>query len=87
MTGKNVVKALGLGPLGLNVRTSMNMARFLLSLIVLVFGALILADGVLGWVADTSLFFGEEPPLAKFLVGLVFIMIAASLMPRTESVD
>ena len=72
---------------GLGVRTPMNVVRFLSSLIILVLGALALTDGILGWVADTSLFFEEEPALSKFLVGLVFIMIAASLLPRTESAD
>jgi hypothetical protein len=82
-----MVKALGLDPRGAIAKNSTNMARFLSSLIVLVVGALILADGVLGWVANTSLFLEEEPPLSKFLVGLILILIAAYLMPRTEAVD
>lgn len=58
------------------------MVRFAASLIVLVLGAVMLAEGVLGWVAGTSLFFEGVDPSFKFVVGFLFIVLAASIMPR-----
>lgn len=54
-------------------------------LIVLIFGAVLLVDGALGWVAETSIF-EEANPLFEAVIGLVFILLAASFIMKTESI-
>jgi uncharacterized membrane protein len=71
----------------LSIRTPLDIMQFLGSLIVFVIGTLILADGVIGWSSNGSFFLDDEPPLARFLVGLLLVMIATFLMPRTESMN
>jgi len=58
----------------------MDIMSFGLGIIVLVLGALMLAEGVLGWVTGASLFFEGVNPSFKFVVGLIAIVSTSSLM-------
>jgi hypothetical protein len=46
----------------------------------MVIGALMLAEGVLGWVTGASLFYGGVNPSFKFAVGFITIVLSAHLL-------
>jgi len=50
----------------------------------IVLGALMLAEGVLGWVTNTSLFFEDVNPAFKFVVGFIAIVLAAPLLEESR---
>jgi len=62
------------------LRTSMNVGRFAAGLIVIVLGALMIAEGVLGWVTGTSLFYEGVNHSFEFVVGFIAIVLGASLL-------
>ncbi len=51
------------------------------SIILIVLGALLLAEGVLGTLNGTTLFFGGVNRGFEFIMGLVTVIVGASLMP------
>jgi len=58
----------------------MNVGRFAAGLIVIVLGALMLAEGVLGWITGTSLFYEGINHSFEFVVGFIAIVLAAPLL-------
>jgi hypothetical protein len=54
--------------------------RMVTGLIAMVIGALMLAEGVLGWVTGTSVFYEGVNPSFKFAVGLITIVSSAHLL-------
>mgnify|MGYP001148243341 CR=1 FL=1 len=56
--------------------------RFVAGLIAIVLGALMIAEGVLGWVTDQSLFYSGVNPSFKFAVGFIVIVLAAHLLEK-----
>lgn len=63
---------------------SVFLMRFGADLIVIVLDALMLAEGVLGWVSNTSLFYEGVNPSFKFVVGFIAVVLAASLMEKEK---
>ena len=53
-----------------------------LQVIAVVLGALMIAEGTLGWVTDRSLFYPGVNPTFKFVVGLLVVVLAAPLLDR-----
>lgn len=58
------------------------MNRFVAGMIALVIGALMVAEGTLGWVTGASLFYPGVNPTFKFAVGFVVIVLAAHLLEK-----
>ena len=58
----------------------MNVGRFAAGLIVIALGALMIAEGVLGWVTGTSLFYEGVNHSFEFVVGFIAIVLGASLL-------
>ena len=56
------------------------MNRMVAGLIAMVIGALMLAEGVLGWVTGASLFYDGVNPSFKFAVGFITIVLSAHLL-------
>ena len=57
-----------------------NAMRFAVGIVIVVVGALMVAEGVLGWVSNTSLFFSGMNDTFVFWVGLLSIMIGGTFM-------
>ncbi len=55
-------------------------ARFGTGLVIVVIGALMIAEGVLGWVSGDSLFFPNVNDTFVFWVGLLSVMIGGTFM-------
>ncbi len=51
------------------------------SIVLIVLGALLLAEGVVGALNGTTLFFGGVNRGFEFIMGLVTVIVGASLMP------
>ncbi len=51
------------------------------SVVLIVLGALLLAEGVFGSVTGTTLFFGGVNRGFEFIMGLVTVIVGAALMP------
>ena len=62
----------------------MNPLRFSGSLLVIILGAIMLAEGVLGSVTGTSIFFEGINPSFKVVVGFIAIILAASIMQDSK---
>ena len=62
----------------------MNPLRFSGSLLVIVLGAIMLAEGVLSSVTGTSIFFEGINPSFKVVVGFIVIILAASIMQDSK---
>ena len=60
--------------------TVTNAARFAVGIVIVVVGALMVAEGVLGWVSDTSMFFPGINDSFVFWVGVLSIMIGGTFM-------
>ena len=58
------------------------MNRFVAGLIAVVLGALMIAEGTLGWVTGQSLFYPGVNPTFKFAVGLIAVVLAADLLDK-----
>jgi hypothetical protein len=56
--------------------------RFVAGLIAVVLGALMIAEGTLGWVTGQSLFYPGVNPTFKFAVGLIVVVLAADLLDK-----
>jgi len=56
--------------------------RFVAGLIAVVLGALMIAEGTLGWVTGQSLFYPGVNPTFKFVVGLIAVVLAADLLDK-----
>jgi hypothetical protein len=59
----------------------MYLVRFVFALVVIVGGALMLADSVLGSLQGTTLFFEGVNHSFETIVGLVTLVVGASLIP------
>jgi hypothetical protein len=59
----------------------MKMAKFVVGLIVLVLAALMLADGVLAYIADTTLFTLQQ---FKLIVGFVLVVLAGAYFEESR---
>ncbi len=57
-----------------------NIARFGTGLIIVVIGALMISEGVLGWTSGSSLFFPDVNDTFVFWVGLLSVMIGGTFM-------
>lgn len=60
--------------------TMTNVMRFAVGTVIVVVGALMVAEGVLGWVSDTSIFFPGINDSFVFWVGVLSIMIGGTFM-------
>jgi len=60
--------------------TATNAMRFVVGMVIVVVGGLMVAEGVLGWVSDTSIFFPGMNDTFVFWVGLLSIMIGGTFM-------
>ncbi len=58
------------------------MTSFVAGLIAVVLGALMIAEGTLGWVTGQSLFYPGVNPTFKFVVGLLVVVLAAPQLDR-----
>jgi len=56
--------------------------NFVAGVIAVVLGALMIAEGTLGWVTGQSLFYPGVNPTFKFVVGLLVVVLAAHLLER-----
>ncbi len=57
-----------------------NFARTGTGLIIVVIGALMISEGVLGWTSGTSMFFPDVNDTFVFWVGLLSVMIGGTFM-------
>ena len=62
----------------------MNVPRFVASLIVIVLGALMIADSALEMSGNSAIFFENVSYKFKFVVGFVVIVIATSIMDLSK---
>jgi hypothetical protein len=62
----------------------MNIPRFVASLIVIVLGALMIADSALEMAGNSAIFFEDVNYKFKFVVGFVVIVLAASIMDLSK---
>lgn len=63
----------------------MNIGNFVSGIIVVVLGALMLADGVVGSIMEgTSFFFEDVNPLFKIVVALISIILGAPLLRESN---
>ncbi len=62
----------------------MKIIDFIAGIIVVVLGALMLADGVVGWPAETSFIFRNVDPLFEIVVGAISIVLAAPLLGKNK---
>ena len=62
----------------------MDIGSLVEGIIVIVLGALMLAEGVVGYVTDLSLFFTGTNPAFVAAVGLIAIILGASLIEKGE---
>ncbi len=60
--------------------TIRNAGRFGVGLLILVVGAIMIAEGVLGWVSGNSMFFPDVNDTFVFWVGLLSVMIGSTFM-------
>ncbi len=58
----------------------MNVGKLVSGIIVIVLGALMLAEGILVYVSDSSIFFEGTNPSFAAAVGLVVMMVGGSLV-------
>ncbi len=58
----------------------MNIGKFVPGIIVVVLGALMLADGVLASVADGTIFFEGMNPNFTMVVGIIALLLGGSLL-------
>ena len=59
----------------------MKITKFVVGLIVLVLAALMLADGVLGYIGDTSMFDMQQ---FKLIVGFVLVVLAGAYFEESR---
>jgi len=62
----------------------MDALKLAAALIAVILGALMVAEGVLGWANGTSLLYEGVDPTFKFVVGFVFIVLATPLIPESK---
>lgn len=62
----------------------MNPLKLGVGVILVVIGALLLADGVIGWVNNTYVFIADVNPTFKFIVGLIAIMSATRMLQESK---
>ena len=58
------------------------MNNFVAGVIAVVLGALMIAEGTLGWVTGQSLFYPGVNPTFKFVVGFLVIVLASHLLEK-----
>ena len=68
----------------LSYEKSMKIGEFVEGIILMVLGALILADGVAGLVMDTSFIFQGVDPLFKLVVALISIILGDLLQRESR---
>jgi hypothetical protein len=56
--------------------------EFVAGVIAIVIGALMIAEGTLGWVTGQSLFYAGVNPTFKFVVGFLVIVLASHLLEK-----
>jgi hypothetical protein len=57
-------------------------SSFVAGMVAVVLGALMIAEGTLGWVTGQSLFYPGVNPTFKFVVGFLVVVLAAPLLDR-----
>jgi len=62
----------------------MDVGRLVEGIIVIVLGALMLAEGVVGYVAGLSIFFAGTNPAFVVAVGIIALVLGASLIEKGE---
>ncbi len=60
--------------------TMRNYARFGVGIFIVVVGAVMVAEGVLGWTSGSSMFFPDVNDTFVFWVGLLSILIGSTFM-------
>ncbi len=68
----------------LRLRSPMDLAKLAGGVVVIVLGTLLIAEGVVGVVTGTTLFFEGVNRGFEFLVGLVAIIVGASMTPERK---
>jgi len=58
--------------------------KLAIGVILVVIGALMLADGVIGWVNNTYVFIADVNPTFKFIVGLIAIVSATPQLQESK---
>ena len=56
-----------------------------MSVVVVAFGALMIADAIAMYAANITVIFGSTDPMFEFWVGVLFVIIAAFMMRVNES--
>ncbi len=62
----------------------MKIIDFIAGVIVVVLGALMLIDGVVGWESNTSFIFTSVDPLFEIVVSAISIVLAAPLLGKNK---
>ncbi len=65
-------------------RNASDVFSFAVGLVVIVLGALMLADGIVGWLNDTSFLFEGVNRGFEFVVGFMGVVLGASLIPEEK---
>jgi len=65
-------------------KTPTDVAHFAAALLLIVLGALMLAEGILGAMNGSTLFFGGVNRGFEFVMGLVTLIVGASMMPAAK---
>ena len=58
--------------------------KLAIGVILVVIGALLLADGVIGWVSNTYVFIADVNPTFKFVVGIIAIVSATPQLQESK---